>query len=283
MRSAGGKAQRARGVRQQWRAPRRCRAPRPAPRRRCRRPAAASIARAAAVGGQVGDRRRSASSFGRSILRDEQFAMPAEHRHRDRASPGRAGGEQRQAVESRTAAPTSRSPCRARRRSPTRRPVKLPGPTPTRMLRRDMAVEHLGDHRHQPFGMAAADLLVALGDDRRRRGVEQRGGAGRGRRVERQDHRRSPMAVDVMRHRRRPRGKRKAAEAVLDRFDGLDFGDIMLDQAFDPALQRHRRRRAAGAGALHARGRACRPCSRDRRCRRRPAPPPGGRGFRSIP
>ena len=49
------------------------------------------------------------------------------------------------------------------------------------------AVEQLGDHRHQPLGMAAADQLVA-GDDDSAGVVEQSGRAGGARRVEGQDH-----------------------------------------------------------------------------------------------
>ena len=73
--------------------------------------------------------------------------------------------------------------------SPTRTPVKLPGPQSTR---RDRSLappgigEQLGDLRHQPLGMAAADDLVPLGHDRA--AVEQRDRAGRRRRIDDQIH-----------------------------------------------------------------------------------------------
>ena len=81
----------------------------------------------------------------------------------------------------------SRSQGRAPRRSPTRMPVKLPGPTPTRMRFGLAPVEQLIEHRHQPLRMAAADELVAA-RDAFAGPVEQSGGAGGTRRVERQDH-----------------------------------------------------------------------------------------------
>ncbi len=63
--------------------------------------------------------------------------------------------------------------------------------------RRDMAVEHFLDHRHQPLGMAAADQLVARRDDRSVP-LQQGGGAGGGRRVEREDQRRDSYCLDAM-------------------------------------------------------------------------------------
>ena len=126
---------------------------------------------------------------------------------------------------------------------PTRMPVKLPGPTPTRMCVGAAAVEQLVDHRHQPLGVAAADDLVARARCTARR---RRTGGGAG-------------AVDVSIARiigldSGPQAAARQATACVasDRFDRLDLGHIVADQALDPALQRDRRRRAARAGALHA-------------------------------
>ena len=95
----------------------------------------------------------------------------------------------------------------------TRIPVKLPGPTPTRIRSRAAAVEQLGDHRHQPLGMAAADQLVAL-REARAVAVEQSGGAGGARRVERQDHGANSGHMRL----------NAASPRKLDGFDGFTSG-----------------------------------------------------------
>ena len=48
---------------------------------------------------------------------------------------------------------------------------------------------HLGDHRHQPLRVAAADDVVSSADDSAG-GIEQSGRAGGARRVEGEDHKR---------------------------------------------------------------------------------------------
>ena len=50
------------------------------------------------------------------------------------------------------------SPCAAA--IATRMPVKLPGPTADQDRGRPRVADQLGEHRHQPLGMAAADPLV---------------------------------------------------------------------------------------------------------------------------
>jgi hypothetical protein len=55
-------------------------------------------------------------------------------------------------------------------------------------LVRPSALEQLGDHRHQPLGVAAADLLVLARDASA--AIEQSGGASGRRCVEREDHER---------------------------------------------------------------------------------------------
>jgi hypothetical protein len=70
-------------------------------------------------------------------------------------------------------------------------------------------------------------------------------------------------------------------QGFSDRLDRLDFGHVVLDEAFDSALQGDRGRWATGAGALH------RQIQRallvpGRRCLRRPGRPPGGPACRST-
>jgi hypothetical protein len=92
------------------------------------------------------------------------------------------------------------------------------------------AGEQLGDHRHQPLGMAAADELVALVDQ----GSPSTSAAEQ-----------AAVAVSTMRIICRSSFPRKS-----HRLDRLDLGHIMFEQALDPVLERHRRGRAARAGAL---------------------------------
>src|SRR6185503_19806333 len=100
------------------------------------------------------------------------------------------------------------------------------------------AIEEFSDHRHQPLRMAASDQLVALRDADV--AVEQSGGAGGTRRVEREKH---DGIVDTC--------GRNPQVPELNRLYGFHFGDVVADEAFDAALQCYGRGRAARAGAMH--------------------------------
>ena len=76
--------------------------------------------------------------------------------------------------------------------SPTRKPVKLPGPVVTAMrsraAKRDAGLLHdARDQRHQRFGMAALHRLRFLRDQLAGVGVEHAGGAGIQRGVDGED------------------------------------------------------------------------------------------------
>ncbi len=118
------------------------------------------------------------------------------------------------------------SPCAAA--IPTRMPVKLPGPTPT-MMRSAARREQFGDHRHETFGMAASDVLIARAQCSRR-----------SRRTERPCRRQLDVSnarimeaiVDTCGAKPQPR--------QLDGFYRFHFGHVVADEALDPPLERHR-------------------------------------------
>ena len=201
MRSSSGKCERAAGASAGAAAPRRPRAPRPAPRRRCRRRAAHRSCRCGRGGRQVQDRPGRGELLAVECL-DEQFAVAAGHRRRDLALAGRRrGGEQAPGCSCRhsgTLQPIA-MPCAAA--IPTRRPVKLPGPTPTRICVGtwpSSISSIIGTSRSawpRPITSSRDATIVPSP-------VEQRGGAGGGRRVEREDQRQTPVALAPWRHRR---------------------------------------------------------------------------------
>ena len=93
-------------------------------------------------------------------LLNEQFAVTPAAQPPRLASSG-AGREQRKrghAGELR--APADREAVRRRDRDADS--GEAPGPDADQDVGGPAAVEQFGDHRHQPFGMAAADQLVAL-------------------------------------------------------------------------------------------------------------------------
>ena len=87
--------------------------------------------------------------------------------------------------------------------------------------------------------MAATDHLIARSDDGSVR-LQQSGGASSGGSVERKDQRLDSMNLRPMEAQPVHMGKQKAKKdneiSRSDCFDGLDFGDVMLDQAFNAAL-----------------------------------------------
>jgi len=107
-----------------------------------------------------------------------------------------------------------------------------------------MSVQHLLDHRHEALRMSAANYLVA-GRDNCPVPLQQGGGAGGGRRVEREDQRKDSYCLADMEAQAAGRGKQKAKNIneirSSDGFDRLDFRDVMLDQALDTTLQRDHR------------------------------------------
>ena len=122
---------------------------------------------------EIAKLRRGAERPGVELL-DEEFAMPADNGGGDfafvRAAPPRAE-QARTCPQSSASQPIAR-PCAAA--IATRMPVKLPGPTPTRIWLGVSPVHQLGDHRHQPLGMAAADQLIGRATQRRRRRTRRR-------------------------------------------------------------------------------------------------------------
>ena len=136
----------------------------------------AEIAAAASAGGRLQKRRCGVERVAVELLH-EQLAMAAWTAAATGAIARRRPRRARPATTcpAISASQPIASPCAAA--IPTRMPVKLPGPTPTRMRSRAAPVEQLVDHRHQPLGMAAADHLVAL-RDACPVAVEQCGGAG---------------------------------------------------------------------------------------------------------
>ena len=117
---------------------------------------------------------------------NEQLAVAAADRDRDLAGRVGAGRDQRQ----RRHAAQLRVPadCQAVRRGNSDADAgEASRPDPDQDAFRLAALEQLIEHGHQPLRMAAADHLVAPGDALARP-VEQGCGAGRTRRVERQDH-----------------------------------------------------------------------------------------------
>ena len=153
-------------------------------------------AAAASAGGRLRSRRSASAACGRTSGRTVRHGRrPPQPRPCRRRSAPAASKASDDMPASGTFQPIAR-PCAAA--IPTRRPVKLPGPTPTRIRVGTCAVEQLVDHRHQPLGMAAADELVARRDDQCPSPLEQRGGAGGGRRIDRKDHRHDPVATGAM-------------------------------------------------------------------------------------
>ena len=242
--AAGREARPGSATRRRPRAARRSRSPKPraATRRAAPDPTtsgARRIAAAASPGARRATGRRRASRHGIEFCTKSAPCPP------DSATAtlavALARGDQRQRGKAGRSAPQPIArPCAAAR--PTRMPVKLPGPQSTRIASGAAAAEQLGDHRHQPLGMAAADHLVALVDAARR---------------PRRTARRSRLRVDVSitrimgdRCALSTRHAARASQRGSDGLDRLDLGHIMFEQALDAVLERHRRGGAAGAGAL---------------------------------
>ena len=112
--------------------------------------------------------------------------MAADHRGGDRSVAIRSGREESERRHpAKFGAPADRESVRGG--DPDADPGEAARTEADEDASRRASVEQLGEHRHEPFAVAAADLLVSV----REAGaaiVEQSGGAGGTRRVEREDH-----------------------------------------------------------------------------------------------
>src|SRR5689334_12616445 len=126
----------------------------------------------------------------------------------------------------------------------TRMPVKLPGPTPTRIRsaeRPSRSSATIGTSRSAwPRPISSSRWAMQVPEPSNKAAVQAELDVSNARIIK--------GIVDTCGAKPQPL---KSPGAASDRFDGLYFRHIMADQTLDAALESHGRGGAAGAGTVH--------------------------------